>query len=453
MKTKVYDIVIIGAGASGLAAAIAAARAGRQPVVLEHMEQAAKKILATGNGKCNYTNANQALDNYYCEDNSFLQTVFSVFSYEDTVRFFRQLGIRPLQKNGTCMYPESEQAVSVRKALLAETERLEIPIRLSVGIRNIHKTDRTTGKGDYTEQVFAIATREGTVYARTCILAAGGKAAKKTGSDGSGYLYAKQLGHTVCKPLPALTALTADFTHWKLPAGVRIGCRAALLINGEEKAAEEGELQITDYGISGIVVFQFSRMASKALGDKKDVAAVFDFKPDLAEWELSEYLRELFSSVYHAHQTVSMGLTGFLPEKMIPVVLKRAGITKDTICAQCSLKQTRGLAQTLKKYEIAITGTKGFDAAQVTAGGVPVSEIHAENMESRLVNGLFFAGEIVDVDAKCGGYNLQWAWSSGYTAGRGAAEAVKKHQEAAAAWTGEKRNDTDLPNKSAVKAQ
>lgn len=438
MNGKIYDAVIIGAGAAGLMAAITAARAGAQPILLEHMPQSAKKILATGNGKCNYTNADWKLENYYCEEPKFVQTVFAQFSYDDTIRFFEELGIRPKQKNGTCIYPESEQASSVRSALSAEVQRLHIPIILSIGIRAIRKIQRpqtlqenktlpdavTASESEFTaasDFIFEIQAKEQSVYGRTLILATGGKAAKKTGSDGSGYIYAKQLGHKIVEPLPALVALQADFKKYRLPFGVRIGCAAVLLVDGETAVYEQGELQITDYGISGIVVFQFSRIASRALLKRRQVQVLLDFKPEMAKEELASYLDGRFHSVYHAHKTLADCLIGFLPDKLIPVILQKAGLwtgMESKNCGKCSRKHAMRLAQILKTYDVVITGTKNFDSAQVTAGGVSVQEINPQTMESRLVPGLYFAGEIVDVDAKCGGYNLQWAWSSGYTAGK-----------------------------------
>ncbi len=409
MNPKIYDVAVIGAGAAGLMAAITAARMGAHVILLEHMPQAAKKLLATGNGKCNYTNVDQKMEYYYCEDPDFMQTVFTQFSYADTIHFFEELGIRPIQKNGTCIYPESEQASSVRDVLLEEAARLEVTAAYSAGIREIHKIQNS--------QIFEILTKDKPVYSLSCILAAGGKAAKKTGSDGSGYIYAKQLGHQLKAPVPALTALTADYNKWKLPAGVRTRCSATLLIDGQEAAFEQGELQITDYGISGIVIFQFSRTAAYALSGQRQVAVNLDFKPQMSQKELASYLMERFQSRYQAHKTAGRCLIGFLPEKLIQPMLRRAGIAIDQTGRNIQKQSAQRLAALLKKYNIKITGTKGFDAAQVTAGGIPLHEIKTLTMESKITPRLYFAGEIVDIDAKCGGYNLQWAWSSGYAAG------------------------------------
>lgn len=411
---QIFDTAVIGAGAAGLVCAITAARKGVRPVLLEHMPEPAKKILATGNGRCNYTNTALDLENYYCRDKSFVSAVLEQFSCRHTICFFEELGIRPIQKNGTCIYPESGQASAVRNALLLEAKRLQIPILMPVGIRTVQKA----GAGN---RGFEILTKTVTVKCRTCVLAAGGKAAKKTGSDGSGYVYARQLGHTIITPLPALGALTADYSRWKLPSGIRIACTAYLHIDGECAACEQGELQITDYGISGIVVFQFSRLAARALEEQKQTDVVFDFKPDMNLDELICFLQNRFQSIYHIHKTLWECLSGFLPDKLIPVILKRSGADIGQRCKSCSLKQIKRIARQLKHYQVAVTGTKDFSTSQATAGGVATAEITAGTMESKIVSGLYFAGEIVDVDAKCGGYNLQWAWSSGYAAGCAAA--------------------------------
>ena len=416
MGEEIYDIAVIGAGAAGLICAITAARLGARPVLLEHMPEPAKKILATGNGRCNYTNRKQGLENYYCENPGFVDAAFKRFSCQDAIHFFEQLGIRPTFKNGTCVYPESGQAASVRSALLLEAKRLRIPMLLPVGIRTVKKSG----------SLFEILTKTVTIKSRACVIATGGKAAKKTGSDGSGYIYARQLGHTIITPLPALGALVADYGKWKLPSGIRVPCKADLYIDGENAASERGELQITDYGISGIVIFQFSRVAARALAEKKKAEVAFDFKPDSGARELAEFLQSRFQSIYHADKTLEECLLGFLPDKLIPVILSRSGADARQKCKACSLGQTKKIASQLKRYRVTITGTKDFSLAQATAGGVAVSEIKAGTMESKIVSGLYFAGEIVDVDAKCGGYHLQWAWSSGYAAGTAAVERIRR---------------------------
>ncbi len=427
LNQEIYDIAIVGAGAAGLMAAITAARMGMHTIVLEHMKEPAKKILSTGNGKCNFTNTDQNLESYYCAKPEFVGTVLAQFSCQSAIQFFQELGIDPLQKNGTCIYPESEQASSVRSVLLSEIQRLKIPLVTSLGIRSIQTVPLPDTRFHIpTGRIFEIQAKEQTIYSLSCILATGGKSAKKTGSDGSGYLYAKNLGHTLQNPLPALVPLQADFEEWKLPPGVRIGVRARLLLDGKQAAQECGELQITDYGISGIVMFQLSRFVSRALEAKKKVLVCLDFKPNLHREELEQLLNQRFASAYHAHKTVSECLLGFLPDKLISVILNRAQVKLSLHCTACKKHHVQAIAGQLKNFIVCITGTKNFDASQVTTGGILIQEINAQTMESKRVPFLYFAGEIVDVDAKCGGYNLQWAWSSGYVAAKAAAHNIKK---------------------------
>jgi len=423
MERKVYDVAVVGAGASGTVAAITAARAGARVILLEHMDQPAKKILSTGNGRCNYTNADWDTGSYFCGRPGFVQGILSRFPYDATIAFFEGLGIRPVQKNGSCIYPESGQASSVRSVLLSETERLGIPLVTSLGIRGIKKDGG----------MFVISAKTGMYYSRTCILATGGKAAKNTGSDGSGYLYAQGFGHRIKKPLPALVALAADYKKWRLPSGVRVPCAASLFIQKgkaekggrdcfDKRAAREcGELQVTDYGISGIVIFQLSGLASRALDGGRRVCVSLDFKPDEPSERLFSYLGGRFFSDYLRDRSVCGALTGFLPDRLAAALTVRAGLPEHLRASACTERDIHRLCRVIKDCRIEITGTKGFDHAQVTSGGLDVSELDAETLESSLVPGLYFCGEILDVDAKCGGYNLQWAWSSGAVAGSAAA--------------------------------
>ena len=410
-----YDVAVIGAGASGLLAAITAARAGAAVLVIEHMPQAAKKILVTGNGRCNYTNRNLEIQNYYCRQPGFVETALSQFDNTQAIRFFEGLGIRPVQKNGSCIYPESEQASSVRMVLLDECKRMGITFVYEAKI----------SKFVHEKELFLIHTENHTYITHSCILATGGKSYGKTGSDGTGYAYAKKMGHTVVLPLPALVPVEADFSKYRLPAGVRISCRATLQTESGTQGYEKGELQITDYGLSGIVIFQLSRIASRALADGQKVMIELDFKPEESEETLSKYLEQRFSSPHLAEKSLKQAMIGLVPDKLAPVLMQKAGIREKAFWHSCSTTQKKQLCKAFKHFRVKITGTKQFDMAQTTTGGIDISELHAGTMESKIVPKLFFAGEMIDVDAKCGGYNLQWAWSTGYLAGLSAAQTVK----------------------------
>ncbi len=421
MKQK-YDIIVVGAGASGMVAAIAAARTGATVCILEHMDSAGRKILATGNGKCNYTNRLQGVEYYHGDNPAFVLPIFEQFGWQETVAFFEELGIMPKEKNGY-YYPASEQASSVLAVLLMELERLAVPVVYSCGIRAITKT----GCGD--EKVFLFDTKDGVFESRRCVMATGGKAAKKTGSDGSGFLYLEKLGHHIIDVVPALVQLQGKQSFFKEIAGIRAEISIKLYSKNRLVSTEIGELQLTDFGISGIPVFQLSRWAAKGLQKGEEVYTLLDFMPELTEVELLELLKQRFGALgmaYSSQKTATQALIGFCQSKLIPVFLRLSGIKETIMANQVTDKQLRQLSQTIKHFRVDITGTKKFDFAQTTAGGVDTSEIDGETLASQLVPGMYFAGEMIDIDGKCGGYNLQWAWSSGYVSGQHAALSLKQ---------------------------
>ena len=412
---KKADIIIVGAGASGLTAAIQAAREGAGVLVLEHMETAGKKILSTGNGKCNFTNKKQGIAYYRGRNPAFVLPVLGQFGLEESLRFLEGLGIVPRCKRDGYYYPASGQASSVREVLLMECRRLGVGISCGIGIRSIGR-----GKGR-----FLFHTKQGQYERRACILATGGKAAPKTGSDGSGVPYLEGFGHKAPLFVPALVQMQGKQGFLKELAGVRIEGRISLLVEGETVAEDMGEIQLTAFGVSGIPAFQVSRYASYALLERKHVAAELDFLPDLDKGQARERMRQRFL-VSGEGKTAGEALVGLFPHKVSQVLLQESGIPPQKPASSLSRKELGRLAILAQRLTIDIIGTKGFDAAQVAAGGVDTEEIWAQTMGSKLVEGLFFAGEIVDIDGMCGGYNLQWAWSSGTVAGRSAARYVGK---------------------------
>ncbi len=411
MKQKEYDVIVVGGGAAGLMAAIQAASTGAKTAILDHHEVSGKKILATGNGKCNFTNLMQGESFYRCDTPAFVLHMLEAFSAADTIEFFRGLGVLTKERQGYC-YPRGGQAATIRNALMRRVEALQIELYNGIGIRKIQRE----------KDGFVLVTKSGLFASKSCILATGGMASPKTGSDGSGYIYAKALGHTVKKPLPALTALTADAGWLKQTAGVRADASVSLLVDGTCVAQDTGEVQMTDYGISGIPVFQVSRYASLALDEKQRVEAVLDFAPEYTEDALREFLKNQMTQV-SGNITWKELLSGIVNEKLAAMLCAQKHLGERTIASVNETKRRqlqREQIHLLKQVKLTVTGTKDFSFAQVTCGGIPVEEL-TEQMESRKVPGLYFAGEIVDVDGICGGYNLQWAWSSGTVAGRQAA--------------------------------
>lgn len=404
---KKADIMIVGAGAAGLTAAIQAAREGARVLVLEHTEVAGKKILSTGNGKCNFTNQKQGIAYYRGKDPAFVLPVLGQFGLESTLQFFEGLGIVPKCKRGGYYYPASGQASSVREVLLMECRRLQARIAYGIGIRSIEKRD---GR-------FLFHTKQGEFESRACILATGGKAARKTGSDGSGIPYITGFGHKEPRLVPALVQMQGKQKFLKDVAGVRIDGRVRLFVEGEKAAEDEGEIQLTEFGVSGIPAFQVSRHASYGLLEGKQVLCQLDFLPGMEPGQAKERMWQRFFGRGEG-KTAQEAMTGLFPEKVNRALLKESGIPWDREARACSRKEVGRLAFLAQHLNVDIIGTKGFDGAQVTAGGVDTDEICPQRMESKLVQGLFFAGEVVDIDGMCGGYNLQWAWSSGSVAGR-----------------------------------
>lgn len=410
-------IVVIGGGASGIVAAISGARKGAEVVLLEHMDRVGKKILSTGNGKCNYTNRIQDKSCYRGKNPSFAWPVLKQFGFEDTLNFFLELGIYPKEREGY-FYPASGQASSVLDVLRMELSRLKVKIVTSCDIKEMNKTK----KG------FLLQTNQGSFHGNVCIIACGLKAFPKSGSDGSLFPYIEKFGHTFIDIVPALVQLKAKQSFFKSLAGIRSDILVELYVNQKLAAKDRGEVQLTEYGISGIPVFQVSRFAARALAENKNTQAVLDFTPYLSMEELKKELNRRFYQ-NGTKKDCEEALIGLFPKKLIPVFLKECEIEIHKNAGLLTERELKKLADKIKYMHITITGTKGFEYAQVCAGGVNTEEINPETLESRLVPGLYFAGEVIDIDGICGGYNLQWAWASGYVAGTHGAESEDDFME------------------------
>ena len=395
------QIIIIGAGASGLAAGISAAREGASVTIMEHTARPGKKLLSTGNGKCNLTNLQLPAGAYRGNQPDFAYPVLNAFTVSQTIDFFKDLGIVLTERNGY-VYPNTGQAAAVLEAMLFELEHLGVRIVTECRVEEIKKdltviTDKGERKGD------------------GVILAAGSMAAPKTGSDGSGYDLAHKLGHRIITPLPALVQLRCREKWYRQAAGVRTDALVTLKTDGKTAVSDRGELQITDYGISGIPVFQVSRYAARALNDGQQVTAQLDFLPELSFSDLETLLLE--RQKRFGYRPAEEFLHGVLNSKLTKILLKEAGITRASLVKEITTREIKNLVNCIKELKTVIVSTNTFDQAQICSGGVDTREVDPVTMESRLIRGLYFSGEILDVDGICGGYNLQWAWSSGITAG------------------------------------
>lgn len=400
------SIGIIGGGAAGMAAAITAAREGAKVTIFEAGERLGKKILSTGNGKCNL--GNRLLDeNCYYGTKTFVKGALERFGTEDTISFFEGMGLMLRERNGY-LYPWCEQASVVLDILRNEIAVLGIHVIYQAKVIDVSPKDRGG---------FLVRTLDDDYFFNRVILACGGKAAPKTGSDGSGYDLAKKLGHRIVPVVPALTALKCKESFFKGIAGVRADAEITILgEDGKAAAKERGELQLTDYGISGIPVFQLSRIAAYQLQKRKEIAAYIDFLPDLANPE--EAVNERMA--LRGSRTVEELFVGTIHKKLISLVLKLTNLKPADSSDHLSRKQIQHFFFLAKRFPVTAIATGDFQSCQVCAGGVDLGQV-TENMESKLHHGLYFVGELVDIDGRCGGYNLQWAWTSGHIAGRHAA--------------------------------
>ena len=403
--------VIIGGGAAGMAAAIASAEEGDQVTILEHTDTLGKKLLSTGNGRCNLTNKRQEPACYHSENPGFPVSALKQFGCRETIRFFGRLGLFFKERDGY-IYPRASQASAVREALLSALTDRKVEIRTGCRVKEILKE---VPEG---AERFLVRTEETSVAADALVLACGGMAAPFTGSDGSGYGLAAALGHHLIPPVPALTGLLAAGSPFKKASGVRTDGTITLYLEDKGKrkfaASDTGELQLTDYGISGIPAFQVSRYAARALLEGIPVFAELNFLPEYEEKEAENLLLHTLSGDKDCFRI----LCGLFPEKLSAVLLKKAGIPLHAPSGRLDERRKQRLLELSCRFPLEIAAVNDFAKAQVTAGGVDTREVRAETMESKLVPGLYFAGELLDVDGCCGGYNLQWAWASGFLAGK-----------------------------------
>jgi predicted Rossmann fold flavoprotein len=404
-------VVVVGGGASGMTAAIAAARRGAAVTVLERMSRAGKKLLTTGNGRCNLTNRNLSVDRYHGGNPRFVRDCLDQFDVMRTLAFFGELGIEPETEPDGSVYPASGQASSVLDVLRYEMERLKVEVLCDTKISRIEK-DRNGYR--------CLCSDSREYRADRVIIAAGGKSSPNLGSDGSGFRIAERLGHTIRRLFPALVQVCLDSPYLKRLAGVRIQGRAEARIDDAVRGWERGELLFTDYGISGIPAMQLSRIISEYAEYGKNAGIHLDLFPDISAGDLKALIERRIA--HNSEKTLEMSFVGLLHKRLIPVVLREAGFHLLTsACGQMTGEDIDRIAAVLKNWRLRCTGVKSWMYSQVTAGGVEVSEVHSRTMESKVAAGVYFAGEVLDVDGDCGGYNLQWAWSSGYVAGENAA--------------------------------
>ena len=405
-------IAVVGAGAAGMMAAIRAALSGSYVDLYEKNDRVGKKLLMTGSGKCNFSNLAMGKEYYYGSVVSFWDKLYAIFGVKETVEFFSDYGMLCKDRGGY-LYPMSGQASTVLDILRIMLDRTNVHVHTGADIHAVHRNN--------TNNKFRIIEESGRVMSYDAVvLACGGKAAPFTGSDGSGFILAKSLGHHVTRAVPALVQLHCKETFFKGIAGVRTDAELTLMIDGKTKQKVSGELQLTDRGISGIPVFQFSREAAYALMDGHKVMVEINFLPQLDDAAFQDMFQKRWEMPYRVEITMEEILTGLVNKKLNQLFIKLAGCKPSDSAGKLSVKKRNEIERLYRHFTVQVVSTGGFEKAQVTAGGIPAGEL-TENLESKYVAGLYFAGEMVDIDGICGGYNLQWAWTSGTVAGLAAA--------------------------------
>ena len=413
----VHDKIIIGGGAAGLMAAFSACSirldAGESPdvVLLERGEVPGKKLTATGNGKCNFTNKEQSAECYRGSDSDKAYRIINLFDSRKTIDLFKSIGILHRERNGYC-YPYGEQAKTLRNALWTKVISLGAVIEPSKKVTGIEKLNG----------IFRISCEDGSIYqSKKVVISAGGAAAPVFGTDGSIFGLLENMGFNIVKPLPALCGLTSDFKYLKRIEGVRIKCNCTLYSKESSKPlySEQGEIVFNKNGLSGIPVMNLSRFAIQELSWGNRPRLELDFFPDISKKDLKNYLFSLLNST-----VVNVGdvLCSLINDKLLRVMFSQIDLKFDQSSVTYDVKtlgsELEKLVSLMKGMELNITGDTGFENAQATQGGVILKEINENTMESYKYPGMYLAGEVLDVDGMCGGYNLQWAWTTGYIAGR-----------------------------------
>ena len=393
-------IGIIGGGASGMTAALAAAVPGNEVLLFERQARVGRKLLATGNGRCNLTNLKAAAAGYHGDDPQFVNAALAAFPVDKTLQWFRDLGLYTVAEESGRVYPYSDQANSVVDVLRFGLQKDNIQLLTGFEVTRVRKD----------AEGFLVESKDGKYRCDRLIIACGGLAGTKLGGSMSGYQLLRSFGHRVTKLRPALVQVKSSWGGCVSLKGVRTNCHAAIYHEDVLHSQSTGELQFTEYGLSGPVMFEITRDVCQKSGNW---TCKLDFLPQAEEAELLTELQRRTQRELPAEEL----LTGIVHNRLGKVLIKAAGVSAQMMVKELTLQQLTDICAKVKAFEVPLTETLGMDSAQVTAGGVVTADFDPQTMQSKLVPGLYACGEVLDVDGDCGGYNLQWAWSSGMAAG------------------------------------
>ena len=396
-------VTVIGGGAAGLIAALTAAGQGNRVLLLERQNRVGRKLLATGNGRCNLTNLNLSKDNYHGASHPFIAPALEMFGAADTLEFFESLGLLTVAEDSGRVYPLSDQAGSVVDVLRFAVEAAGVEVRTEFDVTSVKQTK--TG--------FKVCSSSESILSDKVIVCCGGMAGGKLGGTKSGYELLQSFGHSVTKLFPVLVQLKTDNTYVRSLKGVRADAAVTLKRGGEVLAESAGEVQFADYGVSGPAIFEISRAAA---GEKGELTVHLDLLRNLDFAQVQNIIRQRQQTM--PALTLENLLTGMIHNRLGRTVLRYAGYDLNAPVSSLKPNDIKKIAAALGDFALPVLGNLGFDGAQVTAGGIRTNEFDPNTLESKLVPGLYAAGEVLDVDGDCGGYNLQWAWASGRLAGQ-----------------------------------
>lgn len=406
-------IVIIGGGISGFTSAINAKTNNNKVIILEGQDKPLKKLLITGNGKCNYFNEEFIPSKYHSFNEELLKNIISLENKNKILTFFKSIGIIPRIKENY-YYPYSNQAISVKNSFLKEIENKNIKLKLNSYVKDIKKEN----------DKFLVYYNNDVLVCDELIISTGGKSYPKTGSDGLGYNLSKKLGHTINKPLPALVGLKCKEPFLKKLNGVRSNATVSLFINDKLIKSEIGEVQFTNYGLSGICIFNLSSIAIRSISENKKVKISINFLDKLKIKNKKSFQEFIFSSEYNfKKEKISYFLDNLLNYKLTNVILEKTKIERNKLVSKLSDNEINMLFENLFSFTMNIIDTNNFESAQITSGGVSLYEINLLTFESKIVSNLYLTGEVLDIDGDCGGYNIAFSVLSGILAG----ESVKKN--------------------------
>jgi len=396
-----YDVIIIGAGASGLVCAISSARRGKKVLILEKNSKVGKKLLATGNGKCNITNQRPISERFHSQNLKFIREVLDGFTYQDIKQFFRTVGIELIEAKEGKVFPMSLQASTVVELLNYEAQELGVKILCDSLVQKIvYKSNFYT--------VFYNQNLE--ITSKKLVIATGHQSAPQLGGVIDGIIFSQKLGHSIIPASPSLVQLTSSMSRLKYISGVKIESRVKF-----KNITKLGDILFTNYGISGLAILDISRFVVQELKDKKEVLLILDLMPKMSYEQLFSMLKK---SLKKSNRPIKIWLQGFINKKLVSHILEPFDFRDKTISVLLQdISRVQKIAKRIKSFEFTVDGHRGFKGAEVAVGGVDTSEINPKTMESKIKKSLYLIGEVLDIDGDRGGFNLHFAWISGIKAG------------------------------------